>query len=54
MKLRRTDAGVIVEDPERGRWVALPGEASVLALLADPEAAGRVAARIEEAADDEF
>jgi 2-keto-4-pentenoate hydratase/2-oxohepta-3-ene-1,7-dioic acid hydratase in catechol pathway len=52
MRLRNTAEGVIVEDPEGGRWVALPGESDLLGVLADPEAPGRVAARIEETADD--
>ena len=53
MKLRRTSKGVIAEDGLRGRWVALPSEDDLLAVLADPEAPGRVAARIEETANDD-
>jgi len=51
MKLRRTGDGVIAEDAERGRWVSLPGEDDLLALLADPEAAEKVSARLEQAGD---
>jgi 2-keto-4-pentenoate hydratase/2-oxohepta-3-ene-1,7-dioic acid hydratase in catechol pathway len=53
MKLRTTPQGTIAEDPERGRWVALPGEDDLLAVLADPDASERVAAGLEEAAGDD-
>jgi 2-keto-4-pentenoate hydratase/2-oxohepta-3-ene-1,7-dioic acid hydratase in catechol pathway len=35
MKLRTTPRGLIVEDPERDRWVALPDEGDLLAFLAE-------------------
>ena len=44
MKLRTTPEGVIAQDPERGRWVRLPGESDLLAFLGDGEAARERAA----------
>jgi 2-keto-4-pentenoate hydratase/2-oxohepta-3-ene-1,7-dioic acid hydratase in catechol pathway len=54
MKLRSTAAGVIVEDPERERWVSLPQAGDMLTLLGRG-ANGRieVARQLEALADDQ-
>jgi 2-keto-4-pentenoate hydratase/2-oxohepta-3-ene-1,7-dioic acid hydratase in catechol pathway len=45
---------VIVEDPERGRWVSLPGAGDVVALLGrGAEGRAEVASRLEAVAGDE-
>jgi 2-keto-4-pentenoate hydratase/2-oxohepta-3-ene-1,7-dioic acid hydratase in catechol pathway len=45
---------VIVEDPERGRWVSLPGAGDVLTLLGrGAEGRAEVASQLEAVADDE-
>jgi len=47
MKLRTTPDGLIVQDPDRDRWVLLPGERDLLAFLRDGGAAqARAAAAI--------
>ncbi len=49
MKLRSTAEGVIVEDPQRERWVSLPGAGDVLSLLArGAEGRAEVASRLEQ------
>lgn len=54
MKLRSTAEGVIVEDAARGRWVSLPWDDDLLAVLsADAERRAEIAALIESSADDE-
>ena len=50
MKLRTTSEGLIAHDPDRDRWVALPGETDMLAFLAEG-AAARDRARAALAAD---
>ncbi len=47
MRLRRTDAGVIAEDAERGRWVLLPGERGLLEWLGGEEARAEAQRAIE-------
>jgi 2-keto-4-pentenoate hydratase/2-oxohepta-3-ene-1,7-dioic acid hydratase in catechol pathway len=44
MKLRTTPSGLIAHDPDRDRWVRLPGETDLLAFLAEGEAARERAA----------
>ncbi len=46
MKLRKTADGLIAHDPERDRWVVLPGEDDLLEFLADGEAGRRRAAAV--------
>jgi len=54
MKLRSTPAGVIAEDPERGRWVSLPQTGDLLSLLAGgAEARAEIADHIESVAGNE-
>jgi len=51
MKLRMTPDGLIAEDPERGRWVRLPGEDDLLAFLAAGAAGRERAAAVIASAD---
>lgn len=51
MKLRATPTGLIVHDPERARWVQLPGEHDLLAFMAEG-APARERAAAASAADD--
>jgi Fumarylacetoacetate (FAA) hydrolase family len=44
MKLRTTPDGLIAYDPDRGRWVRLPGERDLLAFLGEGAAARERAA----------
>jgi 2-keto-4-pentenoate hydratase/2-oxohepta-3-ene-1,7-dioic acid hydratase in catechol pathway len=51
MKLRTTPEGLIAHDPQRGRWVRLPGEQGLLAFFAEGAAARERAAAALDAAD---
>ena len=51
MKLRTTPEGVIAYDPDRGRWVRLPGERDLLAFLGEGAAARERAAAAIAAGD---
>ena len=41
MRIRTTAEGLIAHDPQRDRWVRLPGEHDLLAFLAAGDAARR-------------
>jgi 2-keto-4-pentenoate hydratase/2-oxohepta-3-ene-1,7-dioic acid hydratase in catechol pathway len=51
MKLRTTPDGLIAYDPDRGRWVRLPGERDLLAFLGEGAAARDRAAAVIAAGD---
>ncbi|MBV9002173.1 MAG: fumarylacetoacetate hydrolase family protein [Solirubrobacterales bacterium] len=51
MKLRTTPEGLIAYDPDRGRWVRLPGEGDLLAFLGEGAAARERAAAAIAAGD---
>jgi 2-keto-4-pentenoate hydratase/2-oxohepta-3-ene-1,7-dioic acid hydratase in catechol pathway len=51
MKLRTTPDGLIAHDPDRGRWVLLPGEGDLLTFLRDGDEARERAAAAMAAGD---
>jgi 2-keto-4-pentenoate hydratase/2-oxohepta-3-ene-1,7-dioic acid hydratase in catechol pathway len=51
MKLRATPDGLIAHDPQRGRWVRLPGESDLLPFLAEGAPARERAVAVLAAAD---
>jgi len=51
VKLRTTPDGLIAHDPQRDRWIALPGESDLLAFLAEGQPARERAAAALDAPD---